>query len=203
MDTTAAVSQGMKDRFEIASKSVAIAGGILSAIALIYTLNATTLQRKSELRWNQAQLAMSFTDAMLDDAAAFDALRMVDWDKRSYAIGGGMQDTISSDDVRRALDIRSNNSLSPTDVYVREAYDRLFYHLGKIERAVDSHLVLLEDVTSPIDYYTPHLMNRYGDVLVPYMRQLGDCDAMNLLNRFDPAHVPTCSSPAARTPPRD
>src|SRR4051794_23090905 len=106
MDGAPGVSQRTKDRFEIASKSIAIVGGIVSAIALIITLHGTSTQRARELRWNQARLAMGFTDAMLDDARAFDALRMVDWERRTYAIGNGRQVEIATADVRRALDVR-------------------------------------------------------------------------------------------------
>jgi hypothetical protein len=193
-----AVSQGTKDRFEIASKTIAIMGGIISAVALILTLRGTSTQRARELRWDQARLAMSFTDAMLDDARAFEALRMIDWDRRTYAVAEGKQAAISSTDVHHALDVRSNDSLSDTDVYVRETFDHLFYHFGKIERAVKTRLIEVEDVTSPIDYYTPILLDRYGDVLIAYMRQLGDCDALNLLHRFEPRRAPACLPPTPK-----
>ena len=196
------LSQRTRDRFEIASKSIAITGGILSAIALIITLNGTSVQRARELRWNQAKLAMSFTDAMLDDAQAFDALRMIDWDRRTYLIGGNQPVVIAAENVHHALDTGSNDSLSAGDTYVRESFDRLFYHLGKTERALRSNLIEFADVRSPIDYYTPVLMDRYGDVLIPYMRQLGDCDAMNFLHRFDPRRVPACTPPPPSSPRR-
>lgn len=194
MDGTGGVSQRTKDRFDIASKSIAIVGGIISAIALIITLGRNNAQRASELRWDQARLGMQFTDAMLTDPQAFDALRMVDWDRRSYTVGG-QTDTISVAEVRRALDVGNNDSLPPTDVFVRESFDRLFYHFGKIERVIDSKLVLQSDVASPIDYYAPVLVNRYGDVLIPYMRQLNHCDALDLLHRFDP-RAQACAPPA-------
>ena len=197
MDDSAGVSQRTKDRFEIASKSIAIAGGIVSAIALIITLGRNTAQRASELRWDQARLAMEFTDAMLADPQAFDALRMVDWERRAYPVGDRVA-VIGSSEVRHALDVRSNASLSPTDIYVRETFDRLFYHFGKIDRAIDSRLVLQDDVASPIDYYAPVLLNKYGDVLIPYMRQLNHCDALDLLHRFEPRRAPACTAPAAR-----
>lgn len=74
-DTTKAGMNSLtKDRFDIASKAVAIIGGLISATILILTLNGSTEQRARELRWNQAKLAMEFVDEMLSDPQAFNAL---------------------------------------------------------------------------------------------------------------------------------
>ena len=52
------MDQSTKEKFEVASKIVAILGGIISAVALVVTLQSGTEQRASELRWRQANLAM-------------------------------------------------------------------------------------------------------------------------------------------------
>lgn len=127
---------------------------------------------------------MELVDAMLSDAQAFDAMRMIDWDARPYPIGAGRHELIASGAVRDALDVGNNARLSPAGVYVRESFDRLFHHMGKIERALRSGLVTIEDVQSPFTYYVPILTRKYGDVLGPYMKQLGSDDAAQLLRRF-------------------
>jgi hypothetical protein len=76
----------MNDKFELTSKLVAILGGIISAIALILTLQSGTEQRATELRWKQANLARELVENMLSDSKAFDALRMIDWTARMYQI---------------------------------------------------------------------------------------------------------------------
>jgi hypothetical protein len=178
------MSQPARDRFEVASKSIAIIGGIISALGLIITLQGSITQRSTEHRWNQAKLAMELIDDMLSDPQAFDALRMIDWDSRTYQVGKDHEEKIGTGEVHDALDVRNNSNLSPAGVYVRESFDRLFYHLGKLERAIDSDLVRFEDVDSPLDYYVPIFRSKYGDAAPQYMKQLGDRDAMGLLERF-------------------
>lgn len=177
-------------RFEVAFKSVAIVGGIISAIAIVVALQAGTSQRKIELRWKQANLAMDLLDSMLSDTQAFDALRMVDWNARTYQITGDEEARIDSAAVEFSLDVQNNNDLSPSGVYVRESFDRLFYHMGRIERSVRTDLIVFDDVRGPLDYYVPILRSRYGRVLMPYMRQLGFRDAIALLDRIPLADAP-------------
>jgi hypothetical protein len=176
--------QRTKDRFEVAAKLIAIVGGIVSALGLIITLQGGLTQQARQLRWNQAKLAMEFVDAMLSDRQAFDALRMIDWGQRVYEISPGRTELITSAHVREALDVRNNARLSPSGVYVRECFDRLFHHLGKMERSLKSGLIAFEDIRSPLAYYVPILTRTYGDVVTPYMKQLGHDDAQALLQRF-------------------
>jgi len=173
-----------KEKFEVTSKTVAIIGGILSAVALVWTLQSSTEQRASELRWKQANLAMELVDTLLSDPRAFDALRMIDWNSRSYQIGADEDALISVENARNALNILNNYNLSPSDIYVRESFDRLFYHMGRMERSLRSELILFEDVRSPLGYYTYILCQEYKTVLTAYMRQLGVDDAQKLLDRF-------------------
>jgi hypothetical protein len=189
--TPMGMSQLTKDRFDVASKSMAIIGGIVSAVALIVTLQGGLSQRAREHRWNQAKLAMELVDAMLSDRQAFDAMRMIDWDQRKYEIGGGRTELITSKDVYDALDVRNNAGLSPSAIYVRESFDRLFHHLGKMQRSLKSRLITFDDACSPLRYYVPILTKRYGEVLTPYMKQLGNDDAIALLQRFSPPPPPS------------
>ena len=140
-----------KDRFDVISKVVAIIGGLISAIALIISLQNNTEQRARELRWSQAKLAVELEDDMfINDPQAFNALRMIDWGAYAYTIKG-TEVMISREEVQQALNVENNNELTPKSVFVRESFDRLFYRMGKIERAVKSELVRFEDVYSPMD----------------------------------------------------
>jgi nucleoid DNA-binding protein len=174
----------MKERFEVTAKVVAILGGIISAIALVVTLQSSTEQRASELRWKQANLAMELVDTMLSDSQAFDALRMIDWYGRTYQISIDEEAVIGSEDIRYSLDVQNNDNLSPSDVFVRESFDRLFYHMGRIERSVRTELIKFDDVRSPLGYYAEILCNEYKTVLTPYTTQLRVDDAQKLLDRF-------------------
>lgn len=178
------VNQLTKDRFEILSKTVAIIGGIVSALALIWTLNESTVQKKLELRRNQSRLGMELVDAILSDTQTFDALRMVDWNRRIYQVGKNKQ-VITTEDVRIALDIQNSDHLSEIDVFIREHFDELFYHMEKIERCLRVDLIQFEDIQSPLDYYLPIMYNKYRDVLDQYMQLVGHKEATALLIRFE------------------
>jgi hypothetical protein len=190
MDSNAAKGQsskGMdastKDRFEVASKAVAIIGGLISAVILIMSLQRGTEQRARELRWNQARLSMELMDGMLSDPQAFNALRMIDWAAYEYQIDG-KKVVINSGEVQEALDVENNTSLTPSGVFIRESFDKLFYHMGKIERSLKSNLIMFEDVRSPMEYYVPFLRSTYEKILTPYMKQLHHNDALEFMNRF-------------------
>jgi hypothetical protein len=180
-------SEGMKvltkDRFEVASKAVAITGGLISAIVLILTLQRGTEQRASELRWNQAKLSMELLDEMLSDPQAFNALRMIDWEAYEYQIEDEKV-VITSQEVEEALKVENNTNLTPSGVFIRESFDKMFYHMGKIERSLKSNLIRFEDVRSPMEYYVPLLGTTYGKVLMLYMEQLHHNDALEFMKRF-------------------
>jgi hypothetical protein len=180
-----------KSRFDTVSKSVAIIGGLISAYVLIVSLRANTDQRATELRWNQAKLAVELQDEMLiNDAQSFNALRMTDWSAFDFVIGGKTT-RVSREEAKAALDPENNNNLPPNGVFIRESFDRLFYRMGKIERALESNLIRFEDVCSPMDYYVPFLRSTYGPVLDAYMAQLHHDDARNFMRRFN--NNPKCS----------
>jgi hypothetical protein len=167
----------------MASKAVAIIGGLISAIVLIISLRASTAQRDRGLRWEQAKLAAELEDDMLiNDPQAFNALRMTDWDAFDFTIEG-KNVRITREEVQEALNVKSN--LPPNGAFVRESFDRLFYRMGKIERALESNLIKFEDVCSPMDYYVPFLRFTHGQVLIPYMEQLHHTDALNFMKRFE------------------
>jgi hypothetical protein len=174
----------VKDRFDAASKSVAIIGGLTSAVILILAMRGGTEQRARELRWNQAKLAMELVDGMLSDSQAFNALRMADWSAYDYEIKGKDYE-ITSTQVQFALDVKNNRNLPGIQgIFIRESFDRLFYHMGKIERSLESGLIRFEDVRSPMDYYVPFLRSTYGETLISYMKQLNHNDALRFMNRF-------------------
>lgn len=180
-----AASGKNKDRFDMVSKAVAIVGGLLSAIVLIISFRASTAQRARELRWQQAKLAAELEDDMLiNDPQAFNALRMTDWNAFQFTVEGKTV-PVTREHVHAALSVQNNDNLPSNGVLIRESFDRLFYHMGKIERALGSDLIRFEDVYSPMDYYVPFLRSTHGQVLIPYMEQLHHTDALNFMKRFD------------------
>jgi hypothetical protein len=168
---------------EVWTKIVAIGGALLSAIALIVTLAQSTSQRRDDLRWGQAKLAAELVDHMLADPQAFAALRMIDWERPELLIDGEKV-KIASEQTRAALDPANNDQLPKHGFYIRESFDRLFYHIGKLERSIQSGLITFEDVRSPLKYYAPILCSKYGQVLNGYMPQLHHDDAAKMIRRL-------------------
>jgi hypothetical protein len=188
-----------KEGFDMASKAVAIIGGLISAFALIISLRTGTDQRARVLLWDQAKLAADLQDEMfVNDPHAFNALRMTDWGAFDFTVEGKTV-RITREQVQEALNVENNDNLSPSAVFVRESFDRLCYRMGKIERALKSNLIRFEDVCSPMVYYVPFLRSTHGKVLMPYMEQLHHTDALNFMKRFD--NKPTC--PSQDPSPRD
>jgi hypothetical protein len=187
--TAAGMNPSTKDRFDVVSKGVAIIGGLISAIILILTLNGSTEQRARELRWNQAKLAMELSDSMLSDDQAFNALRMIDWKGYEYQVEGEKV-FIISEEVQDALKVENNENLPTNGAFIKESFDRLFYHLGKMERSLKSELIRFEDIRSPMDYYVPLLRCTYGKILLPYMKQLHHTDALQFMGRVKPSAEP-------------
>ncbi len=192
------ISQLTKDRFDIGSKSVAILGGILSIIALVVTLHLNnqqraidTDQRAKELRWNQAKLAKDLVDAVMSDKKAFNALRMTDWSKFDYSVDGGPKGEIKFGDVMYALDPKHDEQLLTNHVYIRECFDRLFYHMGEIKRSVRNGLVKFEDIKSPLDYYIDQMRKNEEPYKMysEYMKHLKHQDALILYDCYPTACI--------------
>jgi hypothetical protein len=116
---------------------------------------------------------------------------MTDWNAFQFTVEGKTV-SVTRTDVQDALNVENNDNLPSNGVLVRESFDRLFYRMGKIERALGSNLIRFEDVCSPMDYYVPFLRSTHGQVLVPYMEQLHHNDALKFMKRFD--NKPKCSS---------
>ncbi len=174
------------NRLEFGAKIIAIAGGIVSALGLIWTLQVSTEQNETELKWKKSNLAKELIDSMLSDPQAMDAMRMIDWNGREFDLGNGQQQTIYNEEVQRALDPKNDDNLFEKDVSIREYFDRLFYHMGRMERSLRTNLIKFEDVRSPLNYYAGKILACPEASFKPYMTNLMHDDALKLLDRFDP-----------------
>src|SRR5436309_15186066 len=75
-----------KDVFQIGAWVVAIGGGLVAAARAIDESRANREQRKRELRWRQAQAGTELVGKMLEDYRSWNAMIMLDWDYREYAL---------------------------------------------------------------------------------------------------------------------
>lgn len=109
-------------------------------------------QSKSELRWKQAEAAKKILDEMLSSSGAKAAMQMLDWNDVEFEIASGKREVIWEKDYIKAL--RTNDlQFSDKEVFIRNSFDSLFYYMAMMEHYIKSDLVLLEDVSFPLDYY--------------------------------------------------
>lgn len=108
-------------------------------------------QRQLELRWRRAQAGASLVEKMLADKDAGDAMTMLDWSSRKFEIGDALM-IISHKDFPDALR-DSRGTFDAKEVFIRDVFDDLFFHLARFEQAVRVDLVTLDDVSLPISYY--------------------------------------------------
>jgi hypothetical protein len=151
------------NRLELGTKIVAIVGGIISALGLIMALHASTKQSETELMWKKSNLAKELIDSMLSDPQAMDAMRMIDWNGRDFNVGEGVKEKICRIHVKSALKPKNDDNLAKKDIYIREAFDRLFYHMGRMERSLKTGLINLEDMSSPLAYYVGQIRSCHAN----------------------------------------
>lgn len=174
-----------KDRIEVTAWSVGILGALVAASIGIWQMVETRYQRTEELRWRQANLARELIDKMLADEQAGSALRMLDWEEQSheYEIEVGRKEEINVNDVYSALQVNDSQK-SPKDVYIRECFDQLFFHINQVERSLRIKVLQFDDVKFPLDYYSK-LMLQQKMVFETYMNEYGDKEALTFFQRFE------------------
>jgi len=82
------MNQGMnpflKDVIQVASWVVAVIGGLIAAFVAIRQLKSNTEQRKTELRWRQANAAKEIISDIHSNYWAKNAVTMLDWSEGKH-----------------------------------------------------------------------------------------------------------------------
>jgi hypothetical protein len=110
--------------------------------------NATA---ERELRWRQAGAAQASLEKMEEDDLAADAMLMLDWDGR-YFPSDSRRWRLYKRDVLHALRT-GGPRFSHAETYVRDAFDRLFWHFERIQSQIDVELIALRHVRFPLAYW--------------------------------------------------
>jgi hypothetical protein len=142
-------------------------------------------QRDRELRWKQAEAGKSLNDEMLADALAVPALRMLDYDGRSFTLPSGRPVVITHDDLRIALnpEHRVADDNAEKEQYICDCFDSLFYFMSTLEHYIQSSLILPEDVAFPLEYYVP-LLATFRSVVEEYLDRYRLHKATAFLHRY-------------------
>jgi len=174
-----------KDRIEVVTWIFGVIGVLVAASIGIMQMRETRLQRAEELRWKQANLGRELVEKMLDADDAASALQMLDWGDQGheYEIKKGQKVKIDIGDVPHALRLDESHK-SDKDVYIRECFDALFFHVNQLERSLRTNVLRFEDVQFPLNYYAEKMLGR-KEVFEEYMKKFGDKEALAFFQRYE------------------
>jgi len=159
----------------------AVAGPIGAAWALIQWY-LTVEQRKTDLRWKQAEAAWKLIDSVYEDLYVTTALRIIDGEVTSLDIPDAGKCSVDIDAVDKALDLQKLD-YSEECRHIRHCFDCLLYAFERIEMAIASDYVRMQDIKSPTRYYSVKLYNLWP-IIEPYGKATGYIGALHLIERF-------------------
>ncbi|HSD52136.1 MAG TPA: hypothetical protein VLG48_12085 [Candidatus Methylomirabilis sp.] len=153
---------------------VAIAGGLIAAFRALREARQARELRREELRWRKAELAREILSEFRQNPRVQSAETILDWTGRSFEVAPGKSETISWEEMRRALCTTDVMNFSTMEAFVRDCFDSLF---GALEHYLRTGLVQFEDVEFPLEYTVTKLrlldeaakslVTTYGYDLVP------------------------------------
>ena len=156
------------ERLEALSKIITILAAIFGGAKFFIELKRGNRQKEVEFRWKKAELAREILDEMFTDQQSRSALRMLDWDGRSYEPAPGLKFEITSRMVLAGLRIEQCQScpgeqvvhdggerlkFTPEEQFVRDCFERLYDMTDSIEHFIRCGLLVDEDVMRPLAYY--------------------------------------------------
>jgi hypothetical protein len=157
--------------FQLLAWCAAIAGGLWAIVRGLGESRENRKERELRRRWDQAKVGKELVDELI--ATAWNAMTMLDWSGgRSFDIGGGQLVSIDDDTMRKAL-VAKYGLFDPTETYIRDAFDNFFFHMRRIEHAVEIALVDFDDVRYPIEYYIRLMAVIDRPLFEGYMRFFG------------------------------
>jgi hypothetical protein len=184
------VNQGidplLKDIFEIASWTAAVVGGLVAAFVAIRQMKSNTEQRKSELRWRQANAAKEIIDDMHCNSLAKNAVTMLDWSEGKHGCEfkeGKIIEISYLKDVIPALQ-KTQQDCSETDQDIAYCFDWFFYFIDRIEHYIRTSLIEFEDVKDVFKPYNQKI-KKHKQVFEDFMSAHSYELASNFWKRYD------------------
>jgi len=141
-----------------------------------------------ELDWRRAGAAQSSLEKMEDDPLAADAMLMLDWDGRDYS-DGEQTWTLRKSEVIAALRV-DGDAFTDAEVYVRDAFDHLFWHFERIQHQIDVGLITPEHVRFPLGYVVA-VINEDRDSFRAFLDAYGYTGAIKLIELLEQLGLPT------------
>lgn len=170
-----------KEWVEIGMYLVAIIGGLITAGLAIYQQRSANLQRKRELRWNQARMGKELMDQIYDEPETAAALDMLDMEP-GHVVYPGTGDAVTVEDVRSALAPHLGQQ-GARALFIQRCFNFLGYHLNQLEHFIHTGLVSPEDVSQPSEYYAG-VLSKHRPMIVAYFNATQYPGAIRFLERF-------------------
>lgn len=140
-----------------------------------------------ELEWRRAGAAQTSIEKMEEDRLAADAMLMLDWDGREYS-DGEQKWILRKSEVIAALRVEGER-FTDAEVYVRDAFDHLFWHFERIQHQIDVGLIKPEHVRFPLGYLVA-VMNEDGEAFRAFLRAYGYAGALRLIELIEQLGLP-------------
>jgi hypothetical protein len=166
---------------EFILKFIAIVGGLLTVLKIVYEFKEGRKQKALDLRWRKANAARQMITNFISSEQASNAITMFDWSDREFEVEEGTFESISFEDVRMAL--RTDNlSFSDKEVFIRDCIDGFLFQVEFLEQAIRNGLIDFDDIKFPTRYYNQILVKH--EIYVPLMRFAKEYDYANSLGFF-------------------
>lgn len=139
-------------------------------------------QRLAELQWKRANAAKELVDDIHKDEHAVHAVHMLDWCTEKagneYEMAQGLKETITYDQVLRALGKNKGEDKDQKDSYIRDSFDWFFFRLDRIEHYIRRGFTEFEDVQAVFTIYAEEIAKDkliYEDFLDFHKYSLAKC----------------------------
>ena len=166
---------------------VAVIGGLIAAGKAVSEMHRANVQRTEDMRWKRAEMAKKCLDEIFADPLSSAALKMLDWNNRTYDKPGGRRSAAISHQYRRdALRIAGTLfSAEGEEQFIRDAFDALFDGLQMLEHFIRIDLIEFSDVQRPLAYYVKRLSSPAEYPVIHSFLQAYDFELSDsFLNRF-------------------
>lgn len=178
----AGLPEVIMDSVQLAAWTVGAGGGLVAAFKAIRELKENREQRARELNWKQAAAAKELVDDLQADARANDAMTMLDWSGRRFLVGD-KEIVVTTERMTQALRTDQTDAFQPDEVFIRDCFDHLFFHLDRMGHFVEGGLVRHEDVAYPLQYYVRRMVD-FADVFDSFLAAYGYERARELLQQL-------------------
>jgi hypothetical protein len=149
------MDQFLKDIIQVAAWAVAIIGGLIAAFVASRQLKLNTEQRKTELRWKQANAAREIISDIHSNSWSRNAVTMLDWSEgiHRYKFEDGDSVEISYEkDVLPVLK-KPQREVTGVEQDIVYCFDWFFYYINRIEHYIRTNLIASEDVSDIAKLY--------------------------------------------------